>query len=94
MSSSTVLDLTYRALQLTLMLILPVIAVSVITGLLVAFLEAITQIQDQSIGTAVKVVAVLLTLMVVAHWMGAGTLEFARMLFGLIATVRAPVTPP
>jgi type III secretion protein S len=91
MSSSTVLELTYRALQVTLMLILPLIVVSILTGLIVAFLEAITQIQDQSIGTCVKLVTVLLTLMVTAHWMGAGTLDFAQMLFGLISTIRPPV---
>jgi type III secretion protein S len=93
MTSATVLELTYRALQLTLMLILPVTVVSVLTGLIVAFLEAITQIQDQSIGTSVKLIAVLLTLVVTVHWMGSATLEFARMLFGLVATVRAPVSP-
>jgi type III secretion protein S len=92
MSASTVLELTYHALQLTLVLILPVTVVSVLTGLVIAFLEAITQIQDQSIGTSVKLIVVMLTLMATAHWMGGATLEFARMLFGLIATVRAPVS--
>jgi type III secretion protein S len=88
--AQTVIELTYRALQLVIVLLLPPLGVSVVVGLLIAFAEAITQIQDQSIGTAVKIIAVLITLMLTAHWMGASTLEFGRMLMDLIVTVRAP----
>lgn len=93
MEASSIIDLTYRALQLVIMLLLPPIGVSVVVGLLIAFVEAITQIQDQSIGTSVKVIAVLLTLMLSAHWMGASTLQFGRMLMDLIVTVRVPMQP-
>ena len=89
METPAVIELTYRALQLVIVLLLPPIGVSVAVGLLVAFLEAITQIQDQSIGTSVKIIAVLLTLMLTAHWMGASTVQFGRMLMDLIVTVRA-----
>ena len=90
MDPHTVIDLTYRALQLVILLLLPPLAVSVVVGLLIAFLEAITQIQDQSIGTSVKIIAVLLTLMLTANWMGASTLQFGQMLMNLIVTVRTP----
>lgn len=90
MEAQAVIELTYRALQLVIMLLLPPLGVSVVVGLLIAFLEAITQIQDQSIGTSVKIVAVLLTLMLTAHWMGASTLQFGHMLMDLIVTVRTP----
>jgi len=93
MGAATVLDLTYRALQLTLTLVMPAIVVSVLTGIIIAFLEAITQIQDQSIGTCVKLITVMLTIMVTAHWMGAALLDFAQMLFAMIGTVRPPVRP-
>jgi len=89
METPAVIELTYRALQLVIVLLLPPIGVSVAVGLLIAFLEAITQIQDQSIGTSVKIIAVLLTLMLTAHWMGASTVQFGRMLMDLIVTVRA-----
>lgn len=89
MDAAVVLDLTYRALWLTLMLVSPVIVVSLVVGLGVAFLEAITQIQDQSIGTSVKIIAIMLTMIFTAHWIGSSTMEFARSLFDLVATLRA-----
>jgi len=88
METPAVIELTYRALQLSIILLMPAMVVSVVTGLLIAFLEAITQIQDQSIGTSVKIIAVLVTLMVTASWTGSNMLQFGQMLFNLIGTIR------
>lgn len=87
MNTAAVIDITLRALQLTLLVIAPVIAVSIVVGFLVAFLQAITQIQDQSIGMAVRVVAIFLTLLGISSWMGVSVFNFAQMLFNMIPNI-------
>lgn len=52
-----------EALLIVLTVSGPVLAVAVAVGLLVGLTQALTQIQDQSLPQAVKVVAVLLTIM-------------------------------
>jgi type III secretion protein S len=47
--------------------------------------QAVTQIQDQAIGTAFKFVVVTVTLFLTAAWMGSELYNFGDMLFKQIA---------
>ncbi|KQV52361.1 type III secretion system export apparatus subunit SctS [Massilia sp. Root335] len=73
--------LTAQALKLCLMVSLPAVAVAALTGLAVAFLQAITSLQDSSISQSVKLVIVTVAIMVSAPWGGMAVLSFARSLW-------------
>lgn len=73
--------LTTQALKLCLMVSLPAVAVAALTGLVVAFLQAITSLQDSSISQSVKLVIVTVAVMVSAPWGGMAVLSFARSLW-------------
>ncbi|MBL8333433.1 MAG: type III secretion system export apparatus subunit SctS [Rubrivivax sp.] len=59
-----------QALYLTLWLSLPTILVAAVVGTLVSLLQALTQVQEQTLGFAIKLVAVGLVLALTARWMG------------------------
>ncbi|HSW06927.1 type III secretion system export apparatus subunit SctS [Aquabacterium sp.] len=59
-----------QALYLTLWLSLPVIGVAALVGTLVSLLQALTQVQDQTLAFAIKLIAVGLVLALTARWMG------------------------
>ncbi|MNN33487.1 flagellar biosynthesis protein FliQ [compost metagenome] len=47
-------------------------------ALVVAVLQAVTQIQDQSIGTSTRLIAVLVSLVLLGGWLGGEVLRFAQ----------------
>ncbi|ASL49011.1 Flagellar biosynthetic protein FliQ (plasmid) [Burkholderia sp. AD24] len=78
MTASTILDLTREALMLVLLLSLPVVLIATLTGLAVAILQAVTQVQDSSIGVAVRLIAVMVALVLLSGWLGSEVLRFAQ----------------
>ena len=67
----------YTARRVTIPLVLP----ALLAGGLVAFLQAITSLQDSSISQSVKLVVVTVAIMVSAPWGGMAVLSFARSLW-------------
>lgn len=76
-----VLELTKQALFLVLLLSGPPIAAAAIMGLIVAFLQAATQLQEQTLAYAVKFVVIIITLFVTAALIGGTLFTFAERLF-------------
>ena len=87
MTPQNILDITREGLLLVLWISLPVVAVATVSALLVAVLQAVTQIQDQSIGQSVRMVAVMLTIVLLAGWLGRQMLLFAERALQLVATL-------
>jgi flagellar biosynthesis protein FliQ len=79
-------DLAYRAqeaLLLSVAVALPVVAVAALVGLVVAVLQAATQIQDVTIAHLPRFLAVAVALAVLGPWMGRQIAAFAsRILAG------------
>jgi type III secretion protein S len=82
MPDSDVISLTQQALWLVMLLSAPPIAVAAIVGLLVAFLQAATQIQEQTLQYAFKFFAIVLTIFVTASLLGGALYHFAEHVFG------------
>ena len=78
MTSSTILDLTRQALMLVLLLSLPIVLIATVTGLVVAILQAVTQVQDANIGIAVRLIAGMVGLVLLSGWLGSEVLRFAQ----------------
>lgn len=81
MDTSTVVSLTQDTLRLTLLIGAPLVLGAAIVGLLVSFLQAITQIQDQTMATAFKVLVVFVLLALLGTWMGSLLIQFGDKIF-------------
>lgn len=68
MDTAVVVDASYRALMLVLILSLPAVITAGAVGLLTAVAQAVTQIQDQGIAQALKLIAVLIALALSSKW--------------------------
>ena len=66
MPLDTLIQFTTQGMLLCLTVSLPVVIVAGLVGLGVSFLQAITSMQDQSISHAIKLIAVTITIVIVA----------------------------
>jgi type III secretion protein S len=81
MNTAAIVDASYRALMLVLLLSLPAVLAAATVGLLSAVAQAVTQIQDQGVAQALKLIAVLLVLAVSLKWMATELYHTADQLF-------------
>jgi type III secretion protein S len=77
-----------QALMLVLMLSMPVVVTVGVVGLLLAFLQAVTQMQDQTMAFGIKLVTAVVVIALMSGWLGGELFTFADGLFMSIATVR------
>jgi type III secretion protein S len=77
-----------QALILVLLLSLPAVLVAALVGLAVAFMQAITQVQDQTISFGIKLVAVIVAISLTSVWLGGELLNFADQMFASIQDIR------
>ncbi|MGB3068094.1 MAG: type III secretion system export apparatus subunit SctS [Ottowia sp.] len=76
-----------QALYLTLWLSLPPIVVGALVGTLFSLFQALTQIQEQTLSFGVKLIAVTVTILLTARWMGGELFNFGAQIFDAMATV-------
>lgn len=76
------------AMVLVLALSMPPILVAVVVGLSVSFLLALTQLQEQTLSFAVKLIAVTLAILGTAFLAGDQLLMFGVRMFDAIANIR------
>jgi type III secretion protein S len=81
MNGTDVVAYVVQALTLTLILSMPAIAVAAIVGTLFSLLQALTQIQEQTLSFAVKLIAVALTLFLTASWLGGELMNYTLAIF-------------
>ena len=70
-----------QTLYLTLWLSMPVIVVAAVIGTLFALFQALTQIQEQTLSFAIKLVAVGVMLFFTARWMGGEIFNYSISIF-------------
>jgi flagellar biosynthesis protein FliQ len=73
--------ITQQALYLTLIASAPPIVMSLIVGLIISIFQAATQIQEQTLTFAPKVVVVFGVLALTGSWIGAQLLRFTFHVF-------------
>jgi len=81
MFESQVYQLSYQALLLILILSGPPILISMALGLVVAIFQAATQIQEQTLSFTVKLVAVILTIMLMGGFLSGEIVQYANLIF-------------
>lgn len=87
MNSTDVVAYVVQALYLTLLLSMPAIAVAAVVGTLFSLLQALTQIQEQTLSFAIKLIAVGLTLFLTASWLGGELMRYTQAIFDNFAAV-------
>jgi len=81
MFGTQIYQLAYQALLLILILSAPPILISMIFGLTVAIFQAATQIQEQTLSFTVKLVAVIMTLILLGGFLAGQITQFALNIF-------------
>ncbi len=81
MDKATVISLAEATLTLVLLVSLPPIIVATVVGLAISLFQALTQIQEQTLSFAVKLIAVIATLVFFGGWLTAELLTFSQNVF-------------
>jgi type III secretion protein S len=88
-NTSTFTSLSEQCLYLAFILALPTIAATAAIGLILAIVQAITQIQEQTLAFAFKLAATVLILTMTAHWMASQLVLYTSTLLDLLPTIRS-----
>ena len=75
------IDYAVKALYLVMILSLPPIIVASVVGIMLSLVQAITQLQEQTLTFGVKLVVVVLTIFLMQGWIGAELLRYSTDIF-------------
>jgi flagellar biosynthetic protein FliQ len=81
MLTDQAIDVVRETLSLMLQLSLPVLAAALVVGLTVSVLQAVTQIQEQTLSFVPKIVGMGVMAIVAIPWMVTRIMEFATRMF-------------
>ena len=81
MDQSAVVDMGRQSLYIVLKVIAPVLGAGLLTGLIVAILQATTQIQEQTLAFVPKIFAVLAAIAFLGPWILTTVVDFVTELF-------------
>ena len=81
MDEPVVIAYAVQAMYLVLLLSLPPIVVASVVGILLSLVQAITQLQEQTLTFGVKLVVVVLTIFLMQGWLGAELLRYSTDIF-------------
>ena len=74
-------ELIRRALLLVLLLSAPVLIAGLVVGVVASMLQAVTQIQEQTLSFIPKILAMSAVAVVTLPWMSGHLIDFAREIF-------------
>ena len=75
-------ELVRHALVLTLLVAAPILAVGLLVGFVISLLQAVTQVQEQTLTFIPKIVAMFVCAIVLLPWIAQHVVEYARLVFG------------
>ena len=81
MSPDLALQQLTQSMLLVMVLSLPPIIVASVVGIVVSLLQALTQVQEQTLSFAIKLIAVAITIAAMAGLLGSEMVNFADKLF-------------
>lgn len=82
MDTGGAIDLVRQAVMLVVVLAVPVLGIGLAVALFVSLMQAVTQVQEQTLSFVPKIIAMLLALVIFGPWMIARVVEFGREMFG------------
>jgi flagellar biosynthetic protein FliQ len=87
LTQTFVIHLARESLFMILLLAGPVMATALLIGLVISVLQATTQIQDQMLNMAPKIVAVFVIILVLGAWMLNIAITFTTNIFAQIPNI-------
>jgi flagellar biosynthetic protein FliQ len=76
-------DVVREALYLMMLLSAPVLLAGLLVGLAVSLIQAVTQVQEQTLSFVPKTIAMAVVTIMLAPWMARLVMEFATRMFGM-----------
>ncbi len=86
MDTVQVSDIMREAVGIAIKLGSPMLLLSMLVGMVVAVLQAVTQIHEQTISFILKLIVVVLVLLVGGGWMLETLQDYTRQIFAIIAS--------
>ncbi|KMM85786.1 type III secretion protein S [Pseudomonas taetrolens] len=74
-----------QGMLLVVVLSAPPLIVAVVVGVLTSLVQALMQIQDQTLPFGIKLVAVGITLALTGHWVGVELMQLTQLTFDMAA---------
>jgi flagellar biosynthetic protein FliQ len=87
MTADQVLDVARQAIFVLIKLGAPIMLVALVVGVVVALLQALTQMQEMTLSFVPKILAIFLTTLLVLPFMTATLIGFGEDLFRQIASL-------
>ena len=87
MNTGDVITVARQTIWIIVKTAVPILLVSMIVGLIISLFQTLTSIQEQTLTFVPKILAVFLTLMLVAGWIGTNLTDFMSNLWGSFNTL-------
>ncbi|MFH1060199.1 MAG: flagellar biosynthesis protein FliQ [Pseudomonadota bacterium] len=81
MTTDFIIGFARGAVEITLMLSLPMLGVGMVVGLVISIFQSVTQIQEMTLTFVPKIVAVLLGLLFFGPWMLSKIISYTEGIF-------------
>jgi len=88
MSGFDINNFIVQALYLIVILSAPVLLTAMIVGLVISLLQAVTQIQEQTLSFVPKMVATFIVIALTAGWIASSLYTFAVEVFKYISNIK------
>ncbi|MCL1831784.1 MAG: flagellar biosynthesis protein FliQ [Oscillospiraceae bacterium] len=87
MTQEIILGIFTDGLWLAFRLVAPMLLAAMGIGLIIAILQAATQVQEQTLSFAPKLIGIALALLIFGPWMMSQTADFVREIFAKMSEV-------
>ena len=87
MTGSYLIEQSILALIITAQLSAPTVIVGTLAGLAIGLFQSLTQVQEQTLPLAVKILAIGLVILMTLNWMGVILFNYSKNLFNAIGAV-------
>ncbi len=87
MNPDLVINYGKEALEMILMLSMPMLVVALVVGVAISLFQAVTQIQEMTLTFVPKIIAVFIAMVVAAPWMVEALVSYTRRIFESIPTL-------
>jgi len=81
MTPNEAIDLVRDAILMSLIVAAPLLLIGMVVGLGIGLIQTLTQIQDQTVSTVPKLVAMTLAIIICLPWLTDRMLEYSRNLY-------------
>jgi flagellar biosynthesis protein FliQ len=81
MTPESIMGLAQNSIYVTILILAPILGIALVVGLIISIFQTVTQIQEQTLAFAPKIIAVFVGMLVFGPWMLSHMLDFTRNIF-------------